>query len=74
MSTRYNIMKPREDKEGKTRWDKAGTLFWNGDKGSIYIPALGQWFQVFKDEKREEKSSRPASDATDNNYDDDTPF
>ena len=75
MSTKYNIVNPREGKDGKTHWDKVGIMIKNGDRISMYIPALGQWFQVFKDEGKEnEKPAEKNTADSGNDFDDDCPF
>lgn len=36
MSKRYDIMTPRESREGKTFWTRIGTA-WEGDKGTQLV-------------------------------------
>jgi len=55
----YNIVRPREGKDGKTFWDRHGAMIVDGDKISIHLDSIpagewNGWFNVYpKDDSRD---------------------
>lgn len=86
----YNIVRPREGKDGKTFWDRHGAMIMDGDKISIHLDSLpvGEWNGWFNAYPREDADAPPrrATNADDYrrasgraapaqpDFDDDIPF
>lgn len=80
MSTRYDLLTSKTDKDGKKRWTKVGVMFPSkqGEGFSIKLEALplpnaeGEvWISAFVPRDRDEA---PAQQRGGNNLDDDIPF
>ena len=84
----YNVVRPREDKEGKTFWDRHGVLIVKDGRLSLHLASIptGEWdgwFHVYPREEaqqqgngrgngRDRAASAPAQGHA--NFDDDIPF
>ena len=60
----FNIVRPREGKDGKTFWDRHGILIVKDGKISVHISSIptGEWdgwFQVFPREEQEQQAGQP---------------
>lgn len=86
----YNIVRPREGKDGKTFWDRHGAMIVDGDKISIHLDSIptgewNGWFNVYPKEDAETQPRRATSPedyrkatgrpvAATADFDDDIPF
>ena len=86
----YNIVRPREGKDGKTFWDRHGAMIVDGDKISIHLDSVpagewNGWFNVYPKEDSEAQPRRATSPedyrkatgrpvAATADFDDDIPF
>ncbi len=86
----YNIVRPREGKDGKTFWDRHGAMIVDGDKISIHLDSIpagewNGWFNVYPKEDAEAQTRRATSPddyrkasgrapAPAGDFDDDIPF
>ena len=67
----YNIVRPREGKDGKTFWDRHGAMIVDGDKISIHLDSIpagewNGWFNVYPKEDAEAQPRRaPGAGADD---------
>lgn len=70
MSNRYDVMSPRKDREGKTRWTRVGVMFpaKSGNGFAIKFEALplpdekGEvWVQAMEPKERDADEDRPAA-------------
>ena len=83
----YNVVRPREDKEGKTFWDRHGVLIVKDGRLSLHLASIptGEWdgwFHVYPREEaqqgngrgngRDRAASAPSQGHAD--FDDDIPF
>lgn len=62
----YNIVRPREGKDGKTFWDRHGAMIVDGDKISIHLDSIpasewNGWFNVYPKEDAEAQPRRATS-------------
>ena len=53
----YNVVRPREGRDGQTYWDRHGALIVDGDKISLHLDSIpagdwNGWFNVFPREER----------------------
>jgi hypothetical protein len=57
----YNIVRPREGKDGKTFWDRHGAMIIDGDKISIHLDTIpvGEWNGWFNVYPKEEPEAQP---------------
>ncbi len=79
----YNLVRPREDKQGRTRWDRHGVLIIETDRGtgeeritvrldSIPAHSWDGWLRGFAAGRRDGTGDRQAAPAGD--FGDDVPF
>ena len=60
----FNIVRPREGKDGKTFWDRHGILIVKDGKISVHINSIptGEWdgwLQVYPREEQEQQAGQP---------------
>ena len=72
MSNRYDVMSPRKDREGKTRWTRVGVMFpaKSGNGFAIKLDALplpdekGEvWISAMEPKAKDDDEDRPAPEA-----------
>jgi len=69
----YDICHAREDKEGKTHWDRVGTMLVKEDgKKSMFLPLTGQWYQIFP--RRENNDQKEDQESQGEHDEGNTPF
>lgn len=60
----YNVVRPREDKDGKTYWDKHGVMIVKDGRISLHVSSIPTvnwdgWFHVYPREEQEQQQERP---------------
>ena len=64
----FNIVRPREGRDGKTFWDRHGILIVKDGKISVHISSIptGEWdgwFQAYAREEQEQQAGQPRGNA-----------
>ena len=59
----YNVVRPREDKDGKTFWDRHGVMIVKDGKISLHLASIPTnnwdgWFHVYAREEQEQQQEQ----------------